>query len=226
MTISEGGGGAAACPASCRVPPSDYLWRCTLPVGHWSAHAGGARSCLVWEDDGTTPNPVAVEVVTASNGEVAPVPRPVQPHMPGPGYPCADCSHPHIAGCLGGVLRDGSDAPCPNAHPAEISDVDFLRMIADGMLEQVSDTPTADEGAQLHAMAWRVRRIAGRLDALRSADDKRVSLPFTQADVSLLRDIADGYSTVLHYDRLDEFRKRLRDVVEGRAPSPSISAEP
>jgi hypothetical protein len=35
----------------------------------------------------------------------------------------------------------------------------------------------------------------------------------TVADVSLLADIADGFSTVEHYDRLDDLRKRLADVV-------------
>lgn len=38
--------------------------------------------------------------------------------------------------------------------------------------------------------------------------------PFTQQDVSLLADIAAGYSTVLHYDRLDDLRRRLRVFVE------------
>lgn len=33
---------------------------------------------------------------------------------------------------------------------------------------------------------------------------------FTEADISLLSDIANGFSTVDHYDRLDDLRKRLR----------------
>src|SRR4051812_44252239 len=36
----------------------------------------------------------------------------------------------------------------------------------------------------------------------------------TIADVSLLADIADGFSTVEHYDRLDDLRKRLADIVQ------------
>lgn len=39
------------------------------------------------------------------------------------------------------------------------------------------------------------------------------SHPFTPADVSLLADIADGFSTVLHYDRLDALRARMRSFV-------------
>ena len=35
----------------------------------------------------------------------------------------------------------------------------------------------------------------------------------TAADLGLLSDIADGFSTVLHYDRLDDLRKRMRAAV-------------
>jgi hypothetical protein len=36
--------------------------------------------------------------------------RQVRPHTPGPGYHCARCNAPHIAGCVGGNADDG---PCP-----------------------------------------------------------------------------------------------------------------
>jgi hypothetical protein len=37
-------------------------------------------------------------------------PRQVRPHTPGPGYHCARCDAPHLAGCVGGNAGDG---PCP-----------------------------------------------------------------------------------------------------------------
>lgn len=49
---------------------------------------------------------------------------------------------------------------------------------------------------------------------------------FTQADVSLLADIADGFVTLLHYDRLDDLRKRLRAEVEKPAAPLPTAPEP
>lgn len=46
------------------MPPSDYVWRCTLPAGHECDHvAGEVGNVLCWRDDGTTINPLTITVV-------------------------------------------------------------------------------------------------------------------------------------------------------------------
>ncbi|HEY9225766.1 MAG TPA: hypothetical protein VIP11_03915 [Gemmatimonadaceae bacterium] len=47
-------------------------------------------------------------------------------------------------------------------------------------------------------------------------------LPFTLADITLLSDIAEGFSTNLHDDRLDDLRKRMREAIEAAIKNDNI----
>jgi hypothetical protein len=51
------------------------------------------------------------------------------------------------------------------------------------------------------------------------ADQVQTAPKFTESDISLLSDIADGFSTQLHYDRLDDFRKRFAALVRNDPPN-------
>lgn len=74
----------------------------------------------------------------------------------------------------------------------------------------------------MYGYEWERGEPAQNTDDLLAAEAAWVAAaanagPFTPtaADLSLLADIADGYSTVLHYDRLDDLRKRMKSAVEG-----------
>jgi hypothetical protein len=77
------------CRAACRIKGEAFVWECSIGCPHApSSHVSGSPgNLLVWDDAGTTINPLDIEVVRLADGS-APAPSPATTPA------CPICSHP------------------------------------------------------------------------------------------------------------------------------------